>query len=211
MAQLTLAACTRETSGKGAARKLREQNQLPAIFYGPKADPVMLTVNVNDLEKVFRQTSSENIILELQIQSDGGTDKRTVILKDLQVDPIRSVYYHADFYEIPMDKELTFQIPIHLANTPIGVGKGGILEHTLRELTVSCLPGSLVDQIEVDVSGLDVGDALHVRDIQLPQGIRTSQDANVTIAIVAAPIVKAEKVEEEGAEEEQVSAEGPAQ
>ncbi|MBN1106078.1 MAG: 50S ribosomal protein L25 [Deltaproteobacteria bacterium] len=202
MTQLTLAARTREGVGKETARRLRQASQIPAIFYGPHGDSLKLTVGVKDLEKVLKHAASENIILELEILSDGGSEKRTVILKELQVHPVNPVYYHADFYEIPMDKEVTFQIPLHLVNVPVGVTKGGILEHTVRELTVSCLPSSLVDQIEADVSGLDVGDALHLRDVSLPQGIRTGMDGGLTVAVVAAPAVKAAKGEEEGEEKE---------
>ncbi|MEW6669371.1 MAG: 50S ribosomal protein L25 [Thermodesulfobacteriota bacterium] len=209
MNQLTLKARAREERGKSAARKIRQNNQIPAVFYGPRVQPLALSVEVADLQKVLRQTSSENIILELQIQTDGGTDSRTVILKELQVDPVRPVYYHADFYEIPMDKELSFQIPLYLVNTPIGASKGGILEHVLRELTVICLPTKLVERIEVDVSGLDMGGSLHVRDIQLPEGIRTTQDENQTVALVAAPVVKETKAEEAVEEEgEAAEAEG---
>jgi large subunit ribosomal protein L25 len=207
MAQLTLTARAREVRGKSAARKLRQKNQFPAVFYGPRVQPLPLTVNVPDLQQVLRQTSSENIILELQIQTDSGTDNHTVILKELQVDPLRPVYYHADFYEIPMDKELSFQIPLHLVNTPVGAAKGGILEHVLRELTVFCLPTKLVERIDLDVSGLDMGDSLHVRDIQLPEGIRTTQEMNQTVALVAAPVVKETKAEEEAAEGEGEAAE----
>lgn len=212
MAQLTLKARAREERGKSATRKMRQNNRIPAVFYGPRVQPLALSVDVTDLQKVLRQTSSENIILELQIQTDGGSDSHTVILKELQVDPVRPVYYHADFYEIPMDKELSFQIPLHLVNTPVGAGKGGILEHVLRELTVFCLPTKLVERIDVDVSGLDMGDSLHVRDIQLPEGIKTTQDQNQTVALVAAPVVKEEKAEEAvEVEGEAAEAEGAAE
>lgn len=206
MAQLTLKARAREGRGKSAARKLRQNKQIPAVFYGPHVQPLALLVDIPDLQKVLRQTSSENIILELQIQTDSGMDSRTVILKELQVDPVRPIYYHADFYEIPMDKELSFQIPLHLMNTPVGAGKGGILEHVLRDLTVVCLPTKLVERIDVDVSGLDLGGSLHVRDIQLPEGIRTTQHENQTVALVAAPVVTETKAEE-GVEEEGEAAE----
>lgn len=198
MEQLTLKAHLRNTRGKEAARKLRLQNRIPAVFYGPHSDPMPLAVNVADLEKVLRRTASENIFLELQIESNGGWDSRTVILKELQTHPVKPVFYHADFYEIPMDKEVSFQIPLHCVNTPAGVTKGGILEQVLRELTVTCLPSKLVDRIDLDVSGLDVGQSLHLRDIQLPEGIRTTMDVDQTVAAVNMPVVKAVKAEEEG-------------
>jgi large subunit ribosomal protein L25 len=131
------------------------------------------------------------------MESNGNWDTRTVILKDLQLHPVKHVYYHADFYEIPMDKEVSFQIPIHCINTPVGVTKGGILEQTLREITVTCLPSKLVDRLDLDVSGLDVGGSLHVRDIPLPEGIRTAADGAQTVALVAVPVIKAEKAEGE--------------
>lgn len=198
MEELALTARLRKTQGKGPARKLRRENQIPAVFYGPHSDPVPLTVDVHELEKLLRQTSSENIILELRIESNGGFDSRTVILKELQVHPVRRIFYHADFYEIPMDKVLSFQIPIHFLNTPVGVAKGGVLEQTLRELTVTCLPSKLVDRIDLDVSALDVGGSLHVRDLQLPEGIQTSLDGDQTVAVLTIPAVKAEPTEEEG-------------
>lgn len=197
MEQLTLRARVRNTQGKEAARKLRRQNQIPAVFYGPHSDPVQLTVDVPELEKLLRKTTSENIFLDLRIESNGGSDSRTVILKELQVHPVKPIFYHADFYEIPMDKELPFQIAIHCINTPVGASKGGILEQVLRELTVTCLPSKVVDRLDLDVSGLDVGQSLHVRDIQLPEGIKTGMDGDQTVAAVNIPVVKAEKAEEE--------------
>jgi len=198
MEQLALTAQIRKEHGKGAVRKLRRENRMPAVFYGPHAEPVSLTVDLRELEKLMRQTSSENVFLDLRIESDGGSDRRTVILKELQIHPLNRRFYHADFYEIPMDKELGFQIPIHFVNTPVGAVKGGILEQTLRELSVTCLPTKLVDRIDVDVSGLDVGGSLHVRDIQLPEGIKTSLDGDQTIAVLNIPVVKAAAEEEEG-------------
>ena len=206
MAQLTLSARVRETQGKEAAMKLRKNNEIPAIFYGPNTQPIKLSVSLQDLQKVLKQSTSENIILGLQIVSDRGTDTRTVMLKELQTDTVKPVYYHADFYEISMDKELTLQIPIHLINAPVGIAKGGILEHVKRELTVTCLPSKLTERIEVDVSALDIGDSVHVRDVLLPEGIRCAEDGDLTVAVVAAPsVIKVEEAEEaeekEGVEE----------
>jgi large subunit ribosomal protein L25 len=123
------------------------------------------------------------------------------MLKELQTDPIKPVYYHADFYEISMDKELTLNVPVHLVGTPAGASKGGILQHVKRDLAVSCLPGNLVEFLEVDVTALDIGDAIHVKDLLLPAGMKTAEDGDTTIAVVTAPHVVAEKVEEVAEEE----------
>lgn len=197
MAQVTLSARVRNTKGKGAARKLRREKKVPAVFYGPKAQPTNLSVSYADLQALIKSTSSENIILQLRIESDQGVEARSVILKELQTDPIKPVYYHADFYEIAMDKELTLNIAIQLVGTPAGTVEGGMLQHVKRELQVSCLPGNMVESIQVDVSALNIGDAVHVKDIVLPEGIRSLEDEEETVALVAVQYEAAEAVKEE--------------
>jgi large subunit ribosomal protein L25 len=206
VAEYTLRAGVRDNKGKEAAKKLRRNNQIPAVFYGPDTDPLMLVVDYSDLDGIIKQTAVENIILALQIESEEGSDSKTVMLKELQVDPIKNTYLHADFYEISMEKEVTVGIPIQLLNTPAGVVEGGILQHVRREITISCLPDKMVEHLDVDVSGLEIGDSIHIRDIVLPEGLTTSQDENLTVAVVAAPTVipEAEEIEEiEGIEEEE--------
>ena len=202
MAQSTLSARVREEKGKGAANKLRRNKQIPAVLYGPNTSPVMLSVSELDLKTILKSATGENIVLGLQIDTGKGSETKNVILKELQSDPIRPIYYHADFYEISMDRELTFDIPIHLVNTPVGVANGGILQHVKREVSVSCLPGDLVDYLEVDVSALDIGGSIHVKEVVFPKGIRSLEDAEMTLAVLNAPAVVVEKVGEEVKEEE---------
>lgn len=201
MAQYTLRVSVRDNKGKEAAKKLRRNNQIPAIFYGPDTDPLMLVVDYPDLDGIIKQTAAENIILELQIESEEGSDSKTVMLKELQVDPLKNTYLHADFYEVSMEREVTVGIPIHLLNTPAGVIEGGILQHVRREITISCLPDQMVEHLDVDVSGLEIGDSIHIRDIDLPEGLTTNQEENLTVAVVAAPTVIAEVEEIEEIEE----------
>ncbi len=210
MPQLSLAAQVRTDAGKGAARRLRRNDQVPAIFYGPNSQPVMLAVKYLDLKTLLKSASSENVIFQLQIESGQGKSSKTVMLKELQADPIKPVYYHADFYEISMDKELTLNVPVHLVGTPTGASKGGILQHVKRELSVICLPGNLVEFLEVDVTALDIGDAVHVKDLALPTGMKTAEDGDTTVAVVTAPHVVAEKVEEEVVEGEEKAEEAAA-
>jgi len=202
MAQSILSAHVREEKGKGAANKLRRNKQIPAVLYGPNTSPVMLSVNEFDLKTVLKSATGENIVLGLQIDTGKGSETKNVILKELQSDPIKPIYYHADFYEISMDRELTFNIPIHLVNTPAGVADGGILQHVKREVSVSCLPGNLVDYLEVDVSGLVIGGSIHVKEVLFPEGIRSLEDAETTLAVMNAPAAVVEKVEEEVKAEE---------
>jgi len=206
MNQPVLTARIRKSKGKGAAKKLRKMAQIPAVFYGPKTEPVMLAVDYPELERLLKQGSSDNVILDLQVQSDQGTETRKAMLKDLLIGPIKDIYLHADFYEISMDKEITVDVPIRLVNSPAGVTEGGTLQHIKRELKISCLPGKMIDVLEMDVSGLDIGDSLHVEDIDLPEGILSLDEGDLTIATVAAPTV-AEEAEEEVIEEELVEGE----
>lgn len=205
MATTALVAQLRNVKGKEAARKIRRNKQVPAIVYGPHTQPVMVAVDYSQLYKIVKRATSDNIMLDMQIQSEQGSETKKVMLKDLQIDPIKDTYIHADFYEISMDTELTVEIPIHLQNTPVGVTNGGILQHVKREIEITCLPDKLIDFVEVDVSHLDIGDAIHVSDIQLPEGIRCLDDGELTVAVVAAPTVGPER-EEEGEEAEEEAA-----
>lgn len=200
MAHFNLAADVRTSRGKEAAKKLRNQKRMPAVFYGPDAGPVPLSVSTSDLQGILKRVSQESAIIDLRMgENQGEAQDVTVMIKELQVDPIRGDYLHADFYEISMDKEITADIAINLVGEPVGVTKGGILQYIRRELTISCLPDKLIERLDVDVSGLDVGDAVHIEDIHLPEGISTAQEAHLTVAVVAAPTV--EEAPEEEAEE----------
>lgn len=208
MEQITLATQVRKTRGKGAARKLRRNDQIPAIFYGPQTEPIMLTVDCTQLSRVTGKSSAENVILDLEIKSDDGSETRKVMLKDIMVDPVKGNYLHADFYEISMDRVISVPIPIHLLNTPIGVTNGGILQHIRRELSISCLPDKLIDSLDLDVGDLDIGDSLHVSDLDLPEGITSNDESHLTVAVVAAPaVVVEEEVEEELVEGAEVEGE----
>jgi large subunit ribosomal protein L25 len=193
----------RTETGKGASRRLRRAGRLPVIFYGPDADPIMLSLDSSQLKKMLKGRSAENIIFDLRIDPNGASQSKKVMIKEIQRDPVTRDYLHVDFYEISMGKEIEANIPIQLINTPVGVTNGGLLEHVRRELTVSCLPRDLVESIDVDVSGLDIGDTLHIRDIVLPPGVKSLEDEELTVATVGAPTITAEEeeVEEEEVEE----------
>jgi len=201
MATIKLDSKKRTMTGKGSARKLRSAGRLPVILYGPEMSPIMLSLDYKQLQKIIRGKSAENIIFDLKVDSNGTNQSKRVMIKELQKDPVTREYLHVDFYEISMEKELEVDIPLYLVNTPIGVTEGGILEHIRREVKVSCMPKNLVDKIEIDVSGLAIGQSLHIEDIDLPSGLKTIEDGDLTIATVVAPSIEEEVVEEELEEE----------
>ena len=208
MATIQLDSKKRTMTGKGSARKLRSVGRLPVILYGPETSPSMLSLDYKQLQKNLRGKSAENIIFDLKADSNEKNQSKRVMIKEIQKDPVTRDYLHVDFYEISMEKELEVDIPVYLINTPIGVSEGGILEHTRRELKISCMPKNLVDRIEVDVSGLDIGQSLHVEDITLPPGLKSIEDGDLTIATVVAPTIEEEVEEEvEEAESEEIKVE----
>lgn len=201
MATMQLNTTARSKTGKGAARKLRSMGMLPAIFYGPDISPIMLSIDYAQLKTMLKGKSAESIIFDLRIDSDEKGQSKKVMIKEIQRDPVTRDYLHVDLYEIAMEKELEVDIPVYLINTPIGVSEGGILQHIRRELGVLCMPKDLVDRIDVDVSGLDIGQSLHIADISFPPGLKSTEDASLTIAIVVAPTITAEEEEVEEVEE----------
>ena len=217
MAQLSLSARIREGKGKSVARKLRREQQIPAVLYGQAREPVLLTVKTADFQALLKKSEGQNVMLGLTVESEKGTNETTVIIKELQVDPIRDTYLHADFHEISMTKELTVNVSVRLLNTPVGVTNGGVLQHIRRELMVTCLPDKLIEYLSIDVSGLDIGDSIHVRDFEFPEGVKSALEDHLTVAVVAAPTVKAEEEEEleegleEEAETEEAAEEAPAE
>ena len=199
---MELNARIRTETGKGPARRLRSVGRLPAIFYGPEINPIMLSIDYVQLRKIIKERSAESIIFDLRIDSDEDAQSKKAMIKEIQRDPVTRDYLHLDLYEIAMGKELEVDIPVHLINTPIGVSEGGILEHIRRKLRVSCMPEDMVDKIDVDVSGLDIGQSVHIKDVSFPPGLSSIEDENLPIAIVVAPTITAE--EEEVVEEEEV-------
>jgi len=192
-----LKASLRTTSGKGVSRRFRKEGLTPAVFYGPKTEAVLLTVNSSDLMKILKG-KEENIFINLLIGNGRKMEKFTII-KELQIDPVSGKFLHVDFCEIDMEHAITVDVPIHFKGQAIGVETGGDLHHIRREIRVSCLFTVLPEFVEVDISGLNIGDSIKVQDIKLPDGVNVLDPHDTIIASVTAPkvVVKAEPVVEE--------------
>jgi large subunit ribosomal protein L25 len=193
--QVKLAVERREATGRSAARKLKARGIVPAVVYGgrDKAQPVQLSRR--DLTTVLSHAAGENILVELDIAGEGNT--RMAMLQEVQHSPVGGEVLHVDFHAVSMDEKLEAGIPLE----PLGIANGvknfgGLLEQSLRELTVECLPRDLPDRITVDVSNLNIGDSIHVRDIKLPDGVTAKTQAELTVFSVLAPTVEEEPVAE---------------
>lgn len=194
-AQIT--ARTREETGKGAARSLRREGRIPGIVYGHGEESVPVTVDSGELMRLTHAVSIENTIIDLSVEDgpDGGAYK--VLVREIQRHPFKREFVHVDFFRVAMDEKIHVDVPVTLTGVPTGVkDKGGVLEHMLRELEVYCLPGNIPEKVEIDVSELDIGDSIHVAEIDLPE-VEVMTDADRSIVAVLAPTVIEEPEEEE--------------
>ena len=193
----TISAKERGGRGKGAARSARREGRIPGILYGHGEESVALSVDAIDLKKLVHSISVENTIVDLDL---GGSEPYKVLIRELQRHPVRDEFVHIDFFHVAMDEKIQVEIPIVLVGTPTGVkNKGGVMDHQLRELEVFCLPSNIPEKIELDVSNLDIGDSIHVSDIQL-EDVEILTDLDRSVVAVLAPTVI--EVEEAAAVEE---------
>ncbi|NPU85749.1 MAG: 50S ribosomal protein L25/general stress protein Ctc [Syntrophaceae bacterium] len=199
MEVMELRAEARTGSGKGPARRLRSQGKIPAVFYGGGADSVPISVNSRDLLKLLK-TAEENIFVKLVIHEAGNKAEKLSLIKDLQIDPSSRKLFHADFCEVSMDHKMTFDVSLHFTGTPVGIQDGGEMLHLKREVRVSCLPGLLPQFIEVDVTGLKIGDSLKIADLKVPEGLVLVDGEDTAIVTVMAPRVAAAAETEAGEE-----------
>ena len=204
MELIELNAKTRESKGKGAARKLRSANGIPAIMYGAKTDPVMLSLEAAELDKIIRENGSSGLFFNLKLD---GSGQKTVMLKDLQMDPFGMKYYHADLQEIDMDTQISVVVPVETEGVCKGVKEGGILQIIRRELEVLCKPSDTPESVVVDISDLDIGEAIHVEDIDLGAAVEIPHDVNFTVVTIIPPTSSAQEEEEEVLEEAEEIAE----
>jgi large subunit ribosomal protein L25 len=206
-----LNATVRKTTGNSPARELRRGGHIPAILYGPKTEPMMLSVNHKELEQILKKGNIGSIILNLVIQN-GKKVTKPAMIKELQSHPVSRVFLHVDFYEIDMKRKINVMIPVVTKGVCKGVELGGLLQIIRREIEVLCMPGDIPEAIEIDITDLDVGDSVHVEEIPLGDNVEIPADVNFTVLTIVSP--KIEEVEEEEEEEalegEEAEAEGEA-
>jgi large subunit ribosomal protein L25 len=199
MEAIALNAVVRKETGKGPARRLRMAGGVPAVFYGPRAETTLLSVNASDLFKLLKKRE-ENVLIRLILDDGGNKLEKLSMLKEVQLEPVSRRLRHADFYEISMDLPFTFDVPIHFKGTPAGIEEGGDLQHVKRDVKVSCIPSKLPDFVEVDISGLHIGDQFRVSDIAVMDGLAFLDDGESVIASVSAPRTAAVGIEAEETE-----------
>lgn len=182
----------RTATGKGNARRVRKAGKVPGVLYGHKAAPIALALDPSALVKSLDKQRKRNTVFSLSVTGDGAASEELLaMIRDADIDPLSRRLLHVDFIRVSLEEEVRVTVPLVLKGTAVGVVNGGQLHQSIHELAIAARPQAIPARLEVDVSGLNLGSALHVSDIQLPEGVRAVVEAKEAIASVVAP--RAEK------------------
>lgn len=207
----------RAPDGKGAARKVRRSGKIPAVVYGRDVEPLHVAADYGQVESLFTSISVENTVVDLEVP---GEEKLRTLVREVQVHPFRSEILHIDFLTVQAGVAVELQVPLEITGTAKGVREdGGVLEQSLNELAIKCIPSLIPESIEVDVSHLEIGDSLSVEDLDVAEGIEVLDEEDQTVCSVQAPSMaeapepvaeeegEVEVVGEEAEDEEEAEAE----
>ena len=204
MAEIRIKAWRREPGGKGSARKLRARGRIPAVVYGKGAESLPIELDGRDVHNLTHgahAASLESVIVWLEVEDGGESAARPALITEIQHHPVKRNVLHMDFHQVSLTEKIHARIPLVTVGDSPGVAAGGILEHALRELEVRCLAMDLPEEVAVDIGNLGLGQAIHVRDINLGDKVEILSDPELTVVSVTAPRVVAEAEVAEKVEE----------
>lgn len=196
----------REEVGRSKVKDLREAGFIPAVLYAEGKDSQAIKVAHRQLLQLVHQYRIENIVINLRVKGSGKEKSRPCLIKEIQYHPVKGDIIHVDFNEISLNKAIKVNVPIVAKGEPAGVKQdGGSLEHILWEVEIECLPAAMPKEIEVDVSALKIGDAIHIKDIKLPPDIKVINSLDAIVLSVSAPLKEeaAPAAEAEGEEKKE--------
>lgn len=185
MEEILLRAEKRTGTGKGVTRKIRKEGNIPAVLYGRGVESVPIKISAKEWDTLMRRVR-KNVILTMELHGDAGSENRPVMIKSIQPGFLGDDVCHIDFLQVSMERTIEIEIPIHLTGTAKGVIDNGIVEQHLRSIMVECLPTQIPEQIEIDVTNLEIGDSIHVSDISL-SGVKLLEHANVAVVTIIPP------------------------
>lgn len=177
--QFVVKAEVREGRGKNDSRRLRAAGKLPVIVYGGDLENSSLVVELSDLAAIIRSDSGQNTVFSLDVEGVGASD---VMFQDRQIDPLRGRLLHADLRRIKRGEKIEVTVSIILIGEPVASEEGGVLTQQMREVKILCTPRLIPEKIEVDVSNLQLGDAIHVSDIKVEEGVEIHADMDAIVA-----------------------------
>ncbi|MBV8142569.1 MAG: 50S ribosomal protein L25/general stress protein Ctc [Verrucomicrobia bacterium] len=194
--QVKLKAQKRSVLGRNAVKKIKKEGLVPGIVYGSQSEPMPLQVEARELANVLAHASSEHVLVELEIADGSQSTNRLALIQEVQHHPLRRELLHVDFHAVSRTEKIISEVPIEAFGEALGVRTfGGLLEYSLRTLEVECFPQDLPDIVRIDVTNLNIGESLHVRDIPLPPGVEAITDGDLTVASVVASRVGEEVTE----------------
>ena len=194
--QVKLKAQKRSVLGRNAVKKIKKEGLVPGIVYGAQSEPMPLQVEARELANVLAHASSEHVLVELEIADGSQSTNRLALIQEVQHHPLRRELLHVDFHAVSRTEKIISEVPIEAFGEALGVRTfGGLLEYSLRTLEVECFPQDLPDIVRIDVTNLNIGESLHVRDIPLPPGVEAITDGDLTVASVVASRVGEEVTE----------------
>jgi large subunit ribosomal protein L25 len=194
--QVKLKVEKRTVVGRNAIKKIKSQGLVPGVIYGSQAEPMPLQVEARALTNVLAHALSEHVLVELEITDGSQNTNRLALIQEVQHHPLRPELLHVDFHAVSATEKITSEVPIEAVGDALGVRTfGGLLEHSLRTLEVECFPQDLPEIVRIDVTNLNIGESLHVRDIPLPSGVESLTPADLTVVSVVASRVGEEVTE----------------
>ncbi len=203
MEAVTLTAASRTNTGKGAARSLRRDGMVPAVIYGHGREPMSLEVEHAAVGRLLETIGAETVLIDVAI--DGGAPVKAIV-REVQRNPVRRAdVIHLDLYAVVADEPIIVDVPVHLVGTAEGVrNQGGVLDHQLHRLSIKCLPADIPERVEIDVTALHVGQAIHAGEVTVPNAEIQNEDDVSIVAVLAARVEEAGSADAaaEGAEPE---------
>jgi large subunit ribosomal protein L25 len=178
----------RQTGRKRDARRLRRAGKIPAILYGPKTPPVPLELNKKEFSSRVAGLEGSHLV---RLKSAATTlAEKVALVKEMQYHPITGEVIHTDLYEVDLTARIQVNVPLHFVGKAVGVVRGGILQPIVREIEVECLPLDIPQFFNVEVSELDIGDAVHVEELQMPENVTAIYESNFALVTVVPPTVE---------------------
>jgi len=204
MRQQELEVKRRSETGKGIARKLRAKGYIPAVCYRKGLDPVLLSLEQRELERILQTAGGQNILIQLKIEGEAASENpETVIVKEVQKDPLNRML-HADFMGVLMDQVITVEVAVRLVGEPTeALREGAMVQQLRRVVELECLPGDIPEYIDAEIADLTMGESVHVEELKVPEGSRILTDAKEPVVVISAPVEE----EEEKPEEEELGEE----
>ncbi|HAH19859.1 MAG: 50S ribosomal protein L25/general stress protein Ctc [Omnitrophica WOR_2 bacterium GWF2_43_52] len=190
----------RVDTGTAKVARLRKKALFPAVVYGEGKDPLSVQVAAKDFLRLIGIHKGESFVINLKVKDGARSENKSVLIKQIQHDPVSDGIIHVDFHEISLTKTIRVKVPLTAKGDALGVKRdGGVLDHTMWDLEIECLPTQIPESVEVDVSDLKIGDSLHIKDIRLPQGVKVLNDPESVVLAVVTPTKEVPAAGEEAA------------